>query len=146
MLHDACLYNSASTTSFTITKSVDRLLDKCAQICQSHNAGCAAVCCRCNTDDVQLRFGECKVCCVVGVLTSKTMGCSAKACNSSSTFVSPANTTVDPVNSSLRVAMALPSAMSGHFHPVTCVIEYKHNLCPAYKHLRLHQGMLYKQT
>lgn len=61
------------------------------------------------------------VCMVVP--TSKMTGCSAKASSSSSTFVSPANSTVEPVNSSLRVAIALPSATSLGCHPVTCGIE-----------------------
>lgn len=54
------------------------------------------------------------------VPTSKMTGCSPKASSSSSTFVSPANKTVEPVNSSLRVAIALHSAEPLGCHPVTC--------------------------
>lgn len=54
-------------------------------------------------------------------LTSKTTGCSLQACRKSSTFRLPASNTAEPLNSSLRVDIAMPHAALLDCHSVTCI-------------------------
>ena len=54
-------------------------------------------------------------------LTSNVTGCSAQASRKSFRSKSPASTTAEPVNSSLRIVTAPPSVVLPCCHSVTCV-------------------------